>query len=73
MAAIHAVKSAFVSLIKLQLHGVSIDLLYAKLDLDTVPEALDLGPNSILRGLDEQSARIVNGRRVTEFIFAEVS
>lgn len=40
-----------------QFAGISIDLLYARIAHQVVPEDLDLLEDSILRGTDEQSVR----------------
>lgn len=48
--------------------GISIDLIYARLQLSSVPLSLDLKDNSLLRGLDETDLRSVNGTRVTDEI-----
>ncbi|MCJ1249635.1 polynucleotide adenylyltransferase [Trapelia coarctata] len=62
------VPDAFVPIIKLEFSGISIDLIFARLQLPSVPLALDLKNNDLLRGLDEQDLRSLNGTRVTDEI-----
>jgi len=60
------VPDAFTPVIKLKLAGISIDLLYARLTLSSIPEQLDLQADSVLKNLDESSVRSLNGCRVTD-------
>lgn len=62
------VPDAHVPIMKLEYSGISIDLIFARLQLSTVPASLDLNDNSLLRGLDETDLRSVNGTRVTDEI-----
>lgn len=66
------VPDAFVPLIKLEFCGISIDLIYARLAVHSVPLSLDLRDNELLRGLDEREIRCVNGTRVTDEILEVV-
>ncbi|KAJ1697304.1 hypothetical protein LUZ63_005816 [Rhynchospora breviuscula] len=68
VADLHPVPDAHVPVMKFKSMGVSVDLLYAKLALLVVPEDLDISQNSILENVDEQSARSLNGSRVTDRI-----
>ncbi len=62
------VPDAFVPIIKLELSGISIDLIFARLELPSVPFGLQLKDNSILRGLEDRDLRSLNGTRVTDEI-----
>ena len=62
------VPDAFVPIIKLELSGISIDLIFARLELSAVPPSLTLKDTSILRGLEERDLRSLNGTRVTDEI-----
>jgi poly(A) polymerase len=62
------VPDAFVPIIKLEYIGISIDLLFARLIIPSVPLNLDLKNNDYLRGLDEKEVRSLNGTRVTDQI-----
>lgn len=66
------VTEAFVPIIKLEYSDISIDLIFARLLRESVPTALDLKDNSLLRGLDEVDLRCVNGTRVTDEIISLV-
>lgn len=62
------VPDAFVPIIKLEYAGISIDLIFARLLVPSVPLNLDLKNNDYLRGLDEKEVRSLNGTRVTDQI-----
>ena len=62
------VPDAFVPIIKLELNGISIDLIFSRLNQQSVPLNLDLKNKDILRGLDERDLRSLNGTRVTDEI-----
>lgn len=62
------VPDAYVPIIKLELSGISIDLIFARLIVPSIPLNLDLKNNDYLRGLDEREVRSLNGTRVTDEI-----
>ncbi|PGH28249.1 hypothetical protein AJ80_00140 [Polytolypa hystricis UAMH7299] len=62
------VPDAFVPIIKIELNGISIDLIFARLLVHSVPAHLDLKNKDLLRGLDEREVRCLNGTRVTDEI-----
>jgi poly(A) polymerase len=61
-----------VPIIKLEMAGISIDLIFCSLQRDSVPMKMDLADNELLRGLDETDLRCVNGTRVTDRILTLV-
>lgn len=62
------VPDAFVPIIKLEFSGISIDLIFARLAIPSVPLNLDLKDKSLLRGVEERDLRSLNGTRVTDEI-----
>ena len=62
------VADAFVPIIKLEFSGISIDLIFARLLVGSIPVTLDLKDDALLRGLDETDLRCLNGTRVTDEI-----
>ena len=62
------VPTAFVPVIKCELWGVDMDILFASLPLNHLPATLDLKDDSVLRGLDERGAATLNGSRVTDTV-----
>lgn len=66
------VPDAFVPIIKMEFGGISIDLIYARLDLTRVPRDLKLEDKNLLKNLDERDLRSLNGTRVTDEILTLV-
>ncbi|XP_056150047.1 poly(A) polymerase alpha [Lampris incognitus] len=65
---LRAVEEAFVPVIKLSFDGIEIDVLFARLALQTIPENLDLRDDGLLKNLDIRCIRSLNGCRVTDEI-----
>ena len=57
-----------VPIIKLELCGVSVDLIFCSLQVSSVPKTQELSDINLLRGLDDTDLRCVNGTRVTRRI-----
>ncbi|KAG0441953.1 Poly(A) polymerase PAPa [Dictyocoela muelleri] len=62
------IEDAYVPLIKLKYRKISIDLLFARLNMNSVPENVSLLNNNILRGMDEKCVMSLNGCRVADEI-----
>lgn len=63
------VTDAFVPIIKFEYAGISIDLIYSRIDgVRQIPSTLDLKDDNYLRGLDDTDLRSLNGTRVTDTI-----
>ena len=62
------VPDAFVPIIKLEFSGISIDLIFARLAVASVPINLLLKDTNLLRGVEERDLRSLNGTRVTDEI-----
>ncbi|KAG1690854.1 hypothetical protein DVH05_027456 [Phytophthora capsici] len=65
---LRVISDAFVPVIKMKVDDIPVDLLFVSLDLDSIPEDLDILDDQYLRGKDEASVRSCNGVRVTERI-----
>lgn len=68
---LNAVEAAFVPLISFDFRRVSIDLLFAQLSQNVIPERFNITEildDNILTGLDDKSVRSLNGPRVTNMI-----
>jgi poly(A) polymerase len=62
------IPDAYVPVMKFQYLGISIDLVFARLILPTIPEELDLLDHNLLRMLDEKCVVSLNGSRTTDEI-----
>ncbi|PXF41429.1 Poly(A) polymerase [Gracilariopsis chorda] len=63
-----AVPRAFVPVIKFVYRTVEIDLLCASLQVTRIPEKFDILDDKILRNVDDETQRSINGVRVTDAI-----
>ncbi|CAA90398.2 Poly(A) polymerase [Caenorhabditis elegans] len=61
-----AVENAFVPIMTMKYSGIEIDFLFARLALKEVPEDLDILDDALLKNLDQESVRSLNGCRVAE-------
>jgi poly(A) polymerase len=68
MICVQSVPEAWVPIMKLKFQGVEVDLLFASLNMPNVPDNLSLESNDILKNVDEQAQRSLNGSRVTDEI-----
>lgn len=63
-----AIEEAFVPVIKMTFSGIEIDLLFARINLQQIPDNLDLKDDQLLTHMDPKCVRSLNGCRVTEDI-----
>eukprot|EP01053_Blabericola_migrator_P000216 Blabericola_migrator_1__215@NODE_1057_length_5570_cov_23_138288_g727_i0_p2_GENE_NODE_1057_length_5570_cov_23_138288_g727_i0NODE_1057_length_5570_cov_23_138288_g727_i0_p2_ORF_typecomplete_len319_score46_34PAP_central/PF04928_17/3_8e59NTP_transf_2/PF01909_23/5_3e13Polbeta/PF18765_1/0_043DUF4269/PF14091_6/0_038_NODE_1057_length_5570_cov_23_138288_g727_i044525408 len=67
------VPDAYTPIIKLQFHGVDIDLLFARLPINKIqPDMSSLLDDEILKHVDDKTARSLNGCRVADMLLALV-
>ncbi|KXL42331.1 hypothetical protein M433DRAFT_95188 [Acidomyces richmondensis BFW] len=62
------VPEASTPIIKLEIQGVDIDLIFTSLQIQSVADNTDLNDDNLIRGLDETDRRCVTGTRVAERI-----
>uniref|UniRef100_A0A8C8VEE6 polynucleotide adenylyltransferase n=1 Tax=Pelusios castaneus TaxID=367368 RepID=A0A8C8VEE6_9SAUR len=65
---LRAIEDAYVPVIKFEFDGIEIDLVFARLAIQTISDNLDLRDDSRLRSLDIRCIRSLNGCRVTDEI-----
>lgn len=64
------VEGAAVPLLTFDWEGINIDLLFARLNSNTVPENFDVDNDAVLDGADSATEKSLNGPRVTNLIAA---
>ena len=64
-----AVEEAFVPVIKMVFDGIELDMLFARLALQIIPEDHDLRDEALLKNLDQKCVRSLNGelKRIWKF------
>ncbi|CAG2100763.1 unnamed protein product [Medioppia subpectinata] len=65
---VRAVRQAFVPVIKTKIEGIEVDVVFAKLALNNIPQDLDLSDGSLLKNIDEKTVLSLNGSRVADDI-----
>lgn len=66
------VPDAHVPIIKMEYSGISMDVIFACLQLNSVPFNLDMKDDGLIRGLDDQESRCINGARVSDMLISLV-
>ena len=67
------VEGAAVPILTFDWEGVNIDLLFARLNVSTIPSNFDIDNDAVLNGVDSATEKSLNGPRVTNLIAALVS
>ena len=62
------VRDAYTPVLKFRMNTTDVDLLFAPLGLEKLPEPLDIMDDSLMNGLDDVSVRSLNGARVAEYL-----
>lgn len=70
---LRSIESAVVPIMTFDMDGVNIDMLFAQLPLNEVPDALDIDDDGILHSVDEATEKSLNGPRVTNLIYKLVA
>ncbi|RZC32736.1 PAP RNA-bind and/or NTP transf 2 domain containing protein, partial [Asbolus verrucosus] len=65
---LRAVEQAFVPVIRMNFNGIDVDMLFARLLLEQIPDSLNLQDDFLLKNLDRKCVRSLNGCRVTDEI-----
>lgn len=69
----HPLPHVGVPIIELDIRGLAIDLLFARVDAHSVTNDFNFLDDSVLRGCEESDLRSLNGPRTTELIISLVS
>ncbi|KAI5189719.1 poly(A) polymerase [Nematocida minor] len=69
---ISKVTNTFVPLIKFKINSIPIDLVFARMDLSSIPPNINLLDNKLLKHMNEKCILSLNGNRVTDEILAQV-
>lgn len=73
VASVTAIPDAFVPVVKLECQGIHVDLVFARLDLPSIPPDFRLDPKTVLSLVtsdDVKSVQAVNGCLVTDAVLA---
>ena len=66
------IEAAYVPVIKLIFQEIQFDICFAKLNVNSIPRDLDVVPTDILKGMDPECVRSINGIRETNAIIEAV-
>ncbi|KAL7573099.1 hypothetical protein ACA910_018782 [Epithemia clementina (nom. ined.)] len=67
------VEGAAVPILTFDWEGINIDLLFARLNSNTVPSDFDIDNDAVLDGVDSATEKSINGPRVTNLVAAFVN
>jgi poly(A) polymerase len=68
VSVLSAVPDAYTPVVKFNIDGQPIDMIFVSIYMPSLPENLDVLDSQYLRGIDEQGVRSLNGSRVAEWI-----
>ena len=70
---LRSIETAAVPIMTFDMESVNVDLLFATLPMNGVPESTDIDDDNILRAVDSSTEKSLNGPRVTNLIYKLVS
>jgi poly(A) polymerase len=70
VTAVFALPEAYTPVLKFNMGDIAVDMLFCSLPEQRLPEVLNVQDENLLRHLDEQGVRSLNGVRVAELMLA---
>ena len=66
---LRSIETAAVPIMTFDMEGVNVDMLFATLPMNGVPESTDIDDDNVLKSVDNSTEKSLNGPRVTNLIY----